>query len=135
MLSNVLGREQLVGGRAGPVKGELAVPICVYLYEGQRGAGRRTLAAHPRSIHTLGLQGPQDEVSEEILADAANESSFGAEATGGDSDVRRGPPWPGDEPELDGGDLLPPVDVRDDLAQSDYLPQDFLPTLSLVLTG
>src|ERR687890_2136479 len=129
---NVLGREQLVGGRTGPVECELTVPVGAYLHEGQRGAGRRTVAAYTGGIHTLGFEGPQDEVSEEILPDAAHESGLGAKAAGGDCYVRGRAPRSGDEPQLDFRDLLPPVDVRDDLAQRYYLPQDFLPTLYLV---
>src|SRR5215217_736575 len=132
-LRNVLGREQFVCGRAGTVEGELAVTVGTYLHKGERGAGRWALATDTGGIHALGLERPQDEVSEEILANAADEGGLGAQAGSGHCYVRRRPPWPGDEPKFDRGDLLFPVDVRDDLAQRDYLLQVFLRNLYLVL--
>src|SRR5215217_5716243 len=132
-LRNVLGREQFVCGRAGTVEGELAVTVGTYLHKGERGAGRWALATDTGGIHALGLERPQDEVSEEILANAADEGGLGAQAGSGHCYVRRRPPWPGDEPKFDRGDILFPVDVRDDLAQRDYLLQVFLRNLYLVL--
>ena len=90
--------------------GERAVTGLVDLHEGERGARGLRLAADTRCL-PLGLQRPQDEVTEEVLPTLPTNGPRRRA-------WRRRPPRSparrraGYEPQLDVRELTPPVDVR-----------------------
>ena len=100
---DVLGREELVRRRDRAVEGELAVAVLGHLDEGERGARGRLLAQDRGRVHARALQGEQDEVPEQVVAQAPDEPGLGAQPRGGDRHVGRRPARPRGERQLDVG--------------------------------
>jgi hypothetical protein len=121
---DVLGREKLIGRRDRAVEGELPVAVLGHLNERQRRARGRWLVHDRRCVDAYGLQSPQDEFPEEVVAQPPHERRLRPEFRRGDRHVRRRPAGAGGERQLDFGGHLLPVDVRDHLTQGHYLPHD-----------